>query len=101
MCVLFISLHQCLSVLNLLMCQSENMCVLCFSADVLSGSVNEPLEPGGVGEERPRALPHPLTADHHKDQRGERTKGKGHCQRECIVQGVIILTHPLFHLSVC
>lgn len=47
-----------------------------FSAGVSSGSVDEPLEPGGDGEERPWELSHPLTADHQKDQRGERTQGK-------------------------
>lgn len=46
-----------------------------FSAGVSSGSVDEPLEPGGDGEERPGELSHPLTADHQKDQRGERTQG--------------------------
>lgn len=35
-----------------------------FSADVLGGSINEPLEPGGAGEEGPGELPHPLTTDH-------------------------------------
>lgn len=40
-----------------------------------SRSVDEPLEPGGDGEERPRQLPDPVTTDHHKDQRGER-RGK-------------------------
>ncbi|KAK2816861.1 hypothetical protein Q5P01_025052 [Channa striata] len=39
-------------------------------ADVLSWSVNEPLEPGGAGEEGPRTLPHPLATDYYKDQRG-------------------------------
>ena len=50
--------------------------VLLFSADVFCGSVDEPLEPGGDGEKGPRELPHPLTTDHQKDQRGERTKVK-------------------------
>lgn len=57
-------------------CNNMNIHALCFSADVLGGSVDEPLEPGGVGEERPREFPHPLTADHHKDQRGEKLKGQ-------------------------
>lgn len=56
------------------------MCIninpLPFSADVLGGSVNEPLEPGGDGEEGPRELPHPLTTDHQEDQRGEKTKAE-------------------------
>lgn len=45
--------------------------LLLFSANVLSGSVDEPLEPGGDGEEGPGQLPHPLTADHQEDQRGQ------------------------------
>lgn len=51
----------------------RNPHVLCFSADVLGGSVNEPLEPRGAGEERPRELPHPLATDYQKDQRGKKT----------------------------
>lgn len=41
------------------------------SADLLGRSVDEPLEPGGDGEERPWELPHSLTTDHQEDQRGE------------------------------
>lgn len=40
------------------------------SADVFGGSVHEPLEPGGDGEEGSRELPHSPTADHQEDQRG-------------------------------
>lgn len=40
------------------------------SADVFSGSVHEPLEPGGDGEEGSRELPHSPPADHQEEQRG-------------------------------
>lgn len=46
------------------------------SADVLSGTVNEPMEPGGAGEERSGQLHHPFTADHQEDPRGERSRRK-------------------------
>lgn len=49
------------------------MCV-CFSPDVLGGPVDEPLESGGIGEERPRELPHPPAADPQEDPRGEGSK---------------------------
>lgn len=48
--------------------------VICFSADVFSRTVDEPLEPGGAGEARPRELPHPSATDYQQDQRGEKTK---------------------------
>lgn len=67
---------------------------VCFSADVLGRSVDEPLESGGVGEERPGELPHPATADHQEDQRGERSKVKG--QREDMIHCVC----PSHHVCV-
>lgn len=47
---------------------------VCFSPDVLGGPVVEPLESGGIGEERPRELPHPPAADPQEDPRGEGSK---------------------------
>lgn len=71
-----------------------------FSADVLGGSVDEPLELGGDGEEGPRELPHPLTADHQEDQRGERAKVKVYGQRGCIVRCIVCVLMS-FYLCVC
>lgn len=63
---------------------STNPPVLCFSADVLGRSVNEPLEPGGAGEEGSGEFPYPLATDYQKDQRGENRKVKGYGEREHI-----------------
>ena len=67
---------------------------------MLGGSVDEPLELGGDGEEGPRELPHPLTADHQEDQRGDRAKVKVYGQRGCIVRCIVCVLMS-FYLCVC
>lgn len=70
-------------------------CLLLFSANVLSGSVDEPLEPGGDGEEGSWQLPHPPPTDHQEDQRGQSPEVKS----EHIV--LLITCEVMAHCSPC